>query len=155
MPAGVNRTDVSTVAARRAAAIDSLEFDHLELWVGNAKQAAHFYCTAFGFAPVAYAGPETGMKGRASYVVRQHDLTLVLTSSLLAGDPIAEHVKRHGDGVRDVALRTSDAREAFRIVVAGGARSLTEPAVVEDGDGRVVASTDRDLRRYRPHVRRA
>jgi 4-hydroxyphenylpyruvate dioxygenase len=129
---------VSTVTARRAAAIDTLEFDHLELWVGNAKQAAHFYCTAFGFAPLAYAGPETGMKGRASYVVRQHDLTLVITSSLLPDDPIAEHVKRHGDGVRDVALRTSDADEAFRIVVAGGARALAEPAVREDADGRVV-----------------
>jgi 4-hydroxyphenylpyruvate dioxygenase len=129
---------VSTLASRRAAAIDTLEFDHLELWVGNAKQAAHFYCTAFGFVPLAYAGPETGMKGRASYVVRQHDLTLVLTSSLVPDDAIAEHVKRHGDGVRDVALRTSDAREAFRIVVAGGAHPLAEPAVREDGDGHVV-----------------
>ena len=104
----------------------------------NAKQAAHFYCTAFGFSPLAYAGPETGLKGRASYVVRQHDLTLVLTSSLLPDGPIAEHVKRHGDGVRDVALRTSDASEAFRVVVEGGARPLADPDVREDEDGRVV-----------------
>jgi 4-hydroxyphenylpyruvate dioxygenase len=129
---------VSTVASRRAAAIDTLEFDHLEFWVGNAKQAAHFYCTAFGFVPLAYAGPETGVKGRASYVVRQHGLTLVLTSSLVPDDPIADHVKRHGDGVRDVALHTSDAGEAFRIVVAGGARPVAEPATRADDDGWVV-----------------
>jgi 4-hydroxyphenylpyruvate dioxygenase len=131
---------VNTVTSGRAAAIDSLEFDHLELWVGNAKQAAHFYCTAFGFAPLAYSGPETGTKGRASYVVRQHDLTLVLTSSLLPDDPIAEHVMRHGDGVRDVALRTSDVHEAFRVVTAGGATAIVEPSESEDGGGRVVTA---------------
>lgn len=131
---------METLASGRAAALDSLEFDHLELWVGNAKQAAHFYCTAFGFQPLAYAGPETGTKGCASYVVRQHDLTLVLTSSLLLDGPIADHVKRHGDGVHDVALRTSDAREAFRIVTSGGARAVHEPAVTEDPEGRVVTA---------------
>ncbi len=123
---------------RRSPALETLEFDHLELWVGNAKQAAHYYCTAFGFEPLAYAGPETGLKGRASYVVRQNDLTLVLTSTLQPDGVIAEHVKRHGDGVRDVALRTSDAREAFRIAVAGGAHALHEPAAAEDEHGRVV-----------------
>ncbi|HEV3086907.1 MAG TPA: 4-hydroxyphenylpyruvate dioxygenase [Candidatus Elarobacter sp.] len=124
----------------RSAALETLDFDHLELWVGNAKQAAHFYCTAFGFAPLAYAGPETGMKDRASYVVRQNELTLVLTSSLLPGGEIAEHVTRHGDGVRDVALRTSGAREAFEAAVAGGARAVTPPAVAEDDHGRVVTA---------------
>ncbi|MDB5071777.1 MAG: hppD, partial [Candidatus Eremiobacteraeota bacterium] len=109
-----------------------------ELWVGNAKQAAHYYCTAFGFEPLAYAGPETGLKDRASYVVRQNDLALVLTSALVPGDPIAEHVKRHGDGVRDVALRTSNAREAFAAAVAGGARPLAEPAATEDEHGRAI-----------------
>ncbi|HEY6235603.1 MAG TPA: VOC family protein, partial [Candidatus Elarobacter sp.] len=74
---------MSTTSPRRAPALETLEFDHLELWVGNAKQAAHYYCTAFGFEPLAYAGPETGLKDRASYVVRQNDLTLVLTSSLV------------------------------------------------------------------------
>jgi 4-hydroxyphenylpyruvate dioxygenase len=129
---------VDTLTSSRSALTASLEFDHLELWVGNAKQAAHFYCTAFGFAPLAYAGPETGVKGRASYVVRQHDLTLVLTSSLLPDDAIAEHVKRHGDGVRDVAFRAPDAREVFRTVVAGGAQPIAEPAVTEDAGGSVV-----------------
>ncbi|MDB5073544.1 MAG: 4-hydroxyphenylpyruvate dioxygenase, partial [Candidatus Eremiobacteraeota bacterium] len=125
---------------RRAPALDTLEFDHLELWVGNAKQAAHYYCTAFGFEPLAYAGPETGRKDRASYAVRQNDLTLVLTSALVPGDPVAEHVKRHGDGVRDVALRTSNAREAFAAAVAGGARPVAEPAAAEDEHGSAVTA---------------
>ena len=131
---------MKTTTTRTPAALATLEFDHLELWVGNAKQAANFYCTAFGFAPLAYAGPETGVKGRASYVVRQHDLTLVLTSALGPDDPIAEHVKRHGDGVRDVALRSSDAREAFALAVAGGARASAQPVVAEDEHGRVVTA---------------
>jgi 4-hydroxyphenylpyruvate dioxygenase len=131
---------VSTISPPRSPALAMLEFDHLGLWVGNAKQAAHYYCTAFGFAPLAYAGPETGVKDAASYVVRQNDLTLVLTSALAPGSPIAEHVKRHGDGVRDVALRTSDAREAFTASVAGGAIPLAEPAVAEDEHGIVVTA---------------
>ena len=121
----------------RSAALETLEFDHLELWVGNAKQAAHYYCTAFGFAPLAYAGPETGLKDRASYVVRQNELTLVLTSALRPQGEIADHVARHGDGVRDIALRTSGAGEAFRAAVAGGARPVAEPAAENDKDGRV------------------
>jgi 4-hydroxyphenylpyruvate dioxygenase len=131
---------VSTLSPRRAPALDELEFDHLELWVGNAKQAAHYYCTAFGFEPLAYAGPETGVKDRASYVVRQNDLTLVLTSTLVADDAIADHVRRHGDGVRDVAFRTPSARDAFALAVAGGARAVAQPAVAEDVDGRVATA---------------
>lgn len=123
---------------RRSPALETLEFDHLELWVGNAKQAAHYYCTAFGFEPLAYAGPETGLADRASYVVRQHDLTLVLTAGLSGDDPIGEHVRRHGDGVRDVALRTIGAGEVYETVVAGGARGLTPPTESGDEHGRVV-----------------
>ncbi|GAC1614141.1 MAG: 4-hydroxyphenylpyruvate dioxygenase [Candidatus Elarobacter sp.] len=129
---------MSTTTPRRSPALETLEFDHLELWVGNAKQAAHYYCTAFGFEPLAYAGLETGMKDRASYVVRQNALTLVLSSALAPNDPIADHVKRHGDAVRDVALRTSDAREAFIAAVSGGARPLAEPADACDEHGRTV-----------------
>jgi 4-hydroxyphenylpyruvate dioxygenase len=125
---------------QRPSALETLEFDHLELWVGNAKQAAHYYCTAFGFEPLAYAGPETGLKGRASYAVRQNELVLVLTSALVPDDPVAEHVKAHGDGVRDVALRTSDAREAFAAALAGGARGLAEPADARDANGAVVTA---------------
>jgi 4-hydroxyphenylpyruvate dioxygenase len=131
---------VSTTSPRRSPALETLEFDHLELWVGNAKQAANYYCTSFGFEPLAYAGPETGMKDRASYVVRQNALTLVLTSSLVPNDEIADHVRRHGDGVRDIALHTSDAREAFAVAVAGGARPLAEPAIAEDEHGRTVTA---------------
>ena len=129
-----------TTSARPTPALETLEFDHLELWVGNAKQAAHYYCTAFGFEPLAYAGPETGVKGRASYAVRQNDLTLVLTSTLLPDDAIADHVRRHGDGVRDVAFRTSSARDAFALAVAGGAIAVEQPTVLEDADGRVATA---------------
>ena len=131
---------MSTAVPHRPPALESLEFDHLELWVGNAKQAAHYYVTAFGFEPLAYAGPETGVKDRASYVVRQNDFTLVLTSTLAGDDAIGRHVMKHGDGVRDVALRTSDAREAFAAVTAGGARAIDPPAQSEDADGRVVTA---------------
>ncbi len=129
---------MSTTTPRRSPALETLEFDHLELWVGNAKQAAHYYCTAFGFEPLAYAGPETGLRNRASYAVRQNDLCLVLTSALTPDDPIAEHVRRHGDGVRDVALRTIDAGETYAQVVAGGARGLAAPVESADEHGRVV-----------------
>ncbi len=129
---------MATVTPRRSPALEAVEFDHLELWVGNAKQAAHFYCTAFGFEPLAYAGPETGVKDRASYVVRQNDLVLVLTSTLQRDDAIGRHVLAHGDAVRDVALRTPDVREAFASAVAGGAPAVAQPVESEDADGRVV-----------------
>src|SRR5205085_8493621 len=74
--------------------------DYVEFYVGNARQAAHYYMNAFGFQAIAYAGPETGMRDKASYVVRQNKLTFVLTTSLRAGNPIAEHVYKHGDGVK-------------------------------------------------------
>ncbi|MDB5028170.1 MAG: hppD [Candidatus Eremiobacteraeota bacterium] len=125
---------------RRSPALESLEFDHLELWVGNAKQAAHYYCTAFGFEPLAYAGPETGLRGRSSYVIRSNALTLVLTSALSPDDAVADHVKRHGDGVRDVALRTTGAREAYTDALAGGAHGLAEPVAAEDAGGGVVTA---------------
>ncbi|MFN2461276.1 MAG: 4-hydroxyphenylpyruvate dioxygenase [Candidatus Velthaea sp.] len=118
-----------------------LDFDHLELYVGNAKQAAHYYCTALGFAPLAYAGPETGVRDRASYVVAQNELRFVLTSPLRADGAIADHVRRHGDGVRDVALRTADARGAFTAAVAGGAAAVVPPAAVCDADGSCVLAT--------------
>jgi 4-hydroxyphenylpyruvate dioxygenase len=114
----------------------ALRFDHLELWVGNAKQAAEYYITALGFRPLAYAGPETGLTDRASYVVAQGAIRLVLTSALRPGGAINDHVARHGDGVRSVAFAAPDATAAFNHVVAHGAVPVqgTTPAVRTYGD---------------------
>jgi 4-hydroxyphenylpyruvate dioxygenase len=112
-------------------------WDHLELWVGNAKQAAFFYEHGFGFTPVAYAGPETGMRDRASYVLQQGEIRFVLTSALADDHEISRFVARHGDGVRDIALTVPDATAAYEYTVGHGARSVTEPRVVEDEHGRV------------------
>ncbi|WP_199242948.1 4-hydroxyphenylpyruvate dioxygenase [Vitiosangium sp. GDMCC 1.1324] len=100
---------------------------HLELWIGNARQAAHYYCRGFGFSLVAYAGPETGVRDRASYVVRQGGCCLVLTAALLPNSCIAEHVHLHGDGIRDVAFSVTDAAKAFRQSVERGAVPIAEP----------------------------
>src|SRR5947207_15305789 len=89
-------------------------WDHLELWVGNAKQAAYYYEHAFGFTPVAYAGPETGVRDRASYVLEQGEIRLVLTSGLRGDSEICRFAALHGDGVRDIALRVPDAAHAYR-----------------------------------------
>jgi 4-hydroxyphenylpyruvate dioxygenase len=132
---------MATQVAERTTALDRLDWDHLHFYVGNAKQAAHYYATAFGFTIAAYAGPETGMPGRASYVVEQNQLRFVLTSSLGSDDLIAEHVSAHGDGIRDVALRVADARGAFAAAVAAGARAVSEPQELSDGDGRVIVAT--------------
>ncbi len=112
-------------------------WDHLELWVGNAKQAAYFYQQAFGFRTTAYAGPETGVRDRASYVLEQGDIRLVLTSALRADHEVAKHVLSHGDGVRDIALTVADATQAYREAVQRGARGVAEPHVVDDENGRV------------------
>jgi 4-hydroxyphenylpyruvate dioxygenase len=112
-------------------------WDHLELWVGNAKQAAFFYEHGFGFTPVAYAGPETGIRDRASYVVQQGEIRLVLTSPLSLDHEITRFAAKHGDGVRDIALTVPDATEAYEYTVGHGARSVAEPHVLEDEHGRV------------------
>jgi 4-hydroxyphenylpyruvate dioxygenase len=112
-------------------------WDHIELWVGNAKQAAYYYEHAFGFTPIAYAGPETGVRDRASYVLAQGDIRLVVSTALREDHDIARHAVRHGDGVRDIALAVPDATEAYRQAVQRGARGVTEPHVVEDEFGRV------------------
>src|SRR6187549_2892740 len=87
--------------------------DYVEFYVGNAKQAAHFYKTAFGFQSLAYAGPETGMKDKVSYVIRQNKLTFVLTTPLKPGNEIADHIQKHGDGVKMLALKVADATSAW------------------------------------------
>jgi 4-hydroxyphenylpyruvate dioxygenase len=115
-------------------------WDHVELWVGNAKQAAYFYEHAFGFTPVAYSGPETGVRERASYVLDQGEIRLVLSTALREDHEIARHAARHGDGVKDIALAVPDATEAYRQAVQRGARGVVEPHVVEDEFGRVELS---------------
>ena len=115
--------------------------DYIELYVSNALQAAHFYRTAFGFTPIAYAGLETGMRDRMSFVMRQGECHLVLTAPLTSDGPIAEQLQRHGDGVKDVAFRVDDVAEIFAEAVRRGARSLMEPTVLEDEEGRVIKAT--------------
>jgi 4-hydroxyphenylpyruvate dioxygenase len=112
--------------------------DFVEFFVGNAKQAAQYYRSAFGYELVAYRGPETGTRDRASYLLRQNKVRLVLTSALAPDHPITEHVTRHGDGVRDIALWVDDARRAFALAVERGARPAAEPAVLRDENGEVV-----------------
>ncbi len=114
--------------------------DYVEFYVGNAKQSAHYYISAFGFSPLAYAGPETGVKDRASYVVRQNKLTIVLTTSLRPGNEIADHVYKHGDGVKVLALMVNDATDAWEQTTSRGATSYMEPKILSDDDGEVVLS---------------
>ena len=115
--------------------------DHVEFYVGNARQAAYYYRAAFGMSLVAYAGPETGQRNRASYMVQQGKIRFVFTTSLRPGDPIAEHVARHGDGVRVIALEVNDARAAWLETTARGARSVAEPAEMADDYGRVTTAS--------------
>jgi 4-hydroxyphenylpyruvate dioxygenase len=114
--------------------------DYVELYVGNAKQAAHFYKTAFGFQSLAYAGLETGVRDRASYVLQQGKIRLVLTTPLTSKSPIADHIKKHGDAVKVIALWVEDARDAFEQTVSRGAKPFMEPAVEFDSQGKVVRS---------------
>ena len=113
-----------------------LGWDSIELWVGNAKQAAYFYERAMGFTRTAYAGPETGVRDRASYVLEQGDIRFVVTSALREESEITKHHAKHGDGVKDIALTVPDATEAYRQAVQRGARGVAEPQRVEDESGR-------------------
>lgn len=114
--------------------------DYVEFYVGNAKQAAHFYKTAFGFQSLAYAGPETGVKDRASYAVRQNKLTFVFTTALRGDNPIADHVYKHGDGVKVLALKVEDATDAWHQTTKRGGKSYMEPQKFTDNDGELVMS---------------
>jgi 4-hydroxyphenylpyruvate dioxygenase len=111
--------------------------DHIELWVGNAAQAAYYLCHAFGFTQVAYAGLESGSRDRVSHVLQQGRIRLVLTGALVDGTDIGEHQRRHGDGVKRVALSVPSAADAYREAVARGATGLREPFWLRDGDGAV------------------
>jgi len=114
--------------------------DYVEFYVGNAKQAAHFYKTAFGFQSLAYSGPETGVKERASYAIRQNKLTFVLTTPLRSEGPMADHIYKHGDGVKVLALRVSDATSAWQETTRRGGKSYLEPKKLTDEEGELVMS---------------
>ena len=112
--------------------------DHVEFWVGNARQAAHYYRTLWGFTPIAYAGLETGVRDRTSYVLRQNDITLVVTGALTPDSEIAEHVRKHGDGVKDIAFSVDDAMSSWRETTDRGARSAIEPVELDGGEDGVL-----------------
>ncbi|RZK22299.1 MAG: 4-hydroxyphenylpyruvate dioxygenase [Hymenobacter sp.] len=111
--------------------------DYLEFYVGNAKQSAYFYQAAFGFELVAYAGPETGVRDRASYVLQQNKIRFVLTTSLLPDSDITRHVAAHGDGVKVMALWVNDARKSFEETTRRGAKPAFEPYTISDEHGEV------------------
>ena len=111
--------------------------DHIEFWVGNARQAGHYYRSAFGMKLTAYSGPETGVRDRASYVLEQGQIRFVVTTALQSDHPIADHVRAHGDGVRDIALTVDDAAQAYRETTSRGARSIREPFTLRDEHGEV------------------
>jgi 4-hydroxyphenylpyruvate dioxygenase len=111
--------------------------DYVEFYVGNARQAAYYYRSAFGMQLVAYSGPETGNRGRATYVVQQDKIRFVLTTPLQPDDPIADHIRRHGDGVHDIALWVDDAEAAYRETTKRGAKGIRKPELLRDDHGEV------------------
>lgn len=114
--------------------------DHVEIYVGNAKQSAYYFKTAFGFQEVAYAGLETGVSDRTSYVLQQDKIRLVITSSMVKDSDINRHLNDHGDGVKFVALWVPDATKAFEETTKRGAKPYQEPKIIEDSNGKVVTS---------------
>jgi 4-hydroxyphenylpyruvate dioxygenase len=133
-------TDSATLSAIDTDFLPLEGTDYVEFYVGNAKQAAHYYMSAFGFQALAYAGPETGIKDRASYVVRQHKLTFMLTTPLRSNNEMADHIYKHGDGVKCLSLRVQDATKAWEETTKRGAKSYMKPQRLEDKDGVVVMS---------------
>lgn len=132
-----------TFAEKIAQAKDFLPIngtDYIEFYVGNAKQAAHYYQSAFGFQPLAYAGPETGVKDRASYALIQDKIRLVFTTALKSDHPISDHVKKHGDGVKILALWVDDAHSAFEETTKRGGKPYMEPKTLTDEFGELCMS---------------
>lgn len=115
--------------------------DYVEFYVGNASQAAHFYRLAFGFTPVAAATLETGDREQTSFALKQNNISLILTSALSPQSPVAEHVKLHGDSVKDIAFTVADATQAFEEVVRRGARAVLQPTVYQANGGKIVKAT--------------
>jgi 4-hydroxyphenylpyruvate dioxygenase len=117
--------------------------DYIEFWVGNARQASLYYRAAFGFELVGYRGPETGTRDRASYLLQQDKVRFVLTTAIRSSGLIADHVHKHGDGVRDIALWVDDARTAYQAAMDRGAKSAMEPTVMKDDNGEIVIAAIR------------
>ena len=115
--------------------------DHIEFYVGNAKQSAHFYESVYGFEIIAYAGPETGLKDKASYVLQQGKIRFVLTTSLYAASEISEHVRKHGDGVKVLALWVDDATKSFNDTINRGATPVLKPQYLSDENGHAIVSS--------------
>ena len=140
------KTKSETNTVNLAVTTDDTDFlplqgtDYIEFYVGNAKQAAHFYKTAFGFQSLAYAGPETGVKDKVSYVIRQNKLTFVLTTPLRTCNEIAHHIYQHGDGVKVIALKVNDATDAWHQTTKRGGKSFMAPTILKDNEGEVVLS---------------
>jgi 4-hydroxyphenylpyruvate dioxygenase len=117
------------------------DIDYVEFYVGNASQATHFYRMAFGFTPIAFSSLETGERDRTSFVLQQNNITLIFTSALLPDSPVAEHVRVHGDSVKDIAFNVDDVEYTFQETVRRGARPMMEPTLFEQEEGRFVKAT--------------
>ena len=128
----MNTTESSASVMTETDFLPLLGTDHVEFYVGNAKQSAYYYQTAFGYKLVAYSGPETGVREKASYVLEQGKIRLILTTALQPDSPISEHVKKHGDGVKVLALWVDDARKSFEETTRRGAKPVQEPVVLKD-----------------------
>jgi len=140
MPTTVAAPKTKTAPAAEKDFLPLQGTDYIEFYVGNAKQAAHFYKTAFGFQSLAYSGPETGTKDRASYAIRQNKITFVLTTPLRPNHSIADHHHTHGDGVKVLALTVEDATSAWEETTKRGGKSYMEPKTLKDDDGELVMS---------------
>tara|TARA_Y100000588_G_scaffold393231_2_gene508358 strand:- start:190716 stop:191807 length:1092 start_codon:yes stop_codon:yes gene_type:complete len=116
-------------------------FDHCEMYVSNAKQAAHYYRTTFGFQPIAYRGLETDSRDKVSYVLKQNKIRYVITSPLDGSSLIGEHIKKHGDGIKDVSFTVNNAESAWKETTSRGALNIQEPTLVEDENGEAVVAT--------------
>jgi 4-hydroxyphenylpyruvate dioxygenase len=130
----------STSEKKKEDFLPLLGTDYVEFYVGNAKQAAHYYKTAFGFQSLAYAGPETGLKDKASYAIRQNKLTFVLTTPLKKDNEISRHISMHGDGVKVLALKVEDATGAWKETTKRGGKSYIEPTILKDDNGEMIMS---------------
>jgi|GEM_PF-5603636 len=127
----INYSETTKIFSQAQDFLPLLGTDYVEFYVGNAKQAAHYYKTAFGFQDLAYAGLETGVRDRTSYVLQQGKIRLVLTTPLTSANPIADHIKKHGDGVKVIALWVDDATDAFEQTVKRGAKPYLNPESIK------------------------